>query len=125
VAADIEALLALYIDCYAKGNLQGVASLCVTPFFAIRKGELIVMSDRGAVLDHFASAIDAYRRAADVRTWAAREINTLQLGEYSAFVTVHWNAFDSDEQRVRDTWTSYQLLTTPGGWRFLSYTNHF
>jgi len=52
-------------------------------------------------------------------------INTLQLGEYSAFVTVHWNAFDADEQVVRDTWTSYQLLTTPDGWRFLSYTNHF
>jgi hypothetical protein len=38
---------------------------------------------------------------------------------------VHWNAFDADEQVVRDTWTSYQLLTTPDGWRFLSYTNHF
>jgi hypothetical protein len=125
VAAEIEALLALYIGRYAKGNLQGVASLCVTPFFAIRKGELIVMPDRGAVLSHFGAAIDAYRRAADVRTWAAREINTLQLGEYSAFVTVHWNAFDANEQVVRDTWTSYQLLTTPDGWRFLSYTNHF
>ena len=60
-----------------------------------------------------------------VQTWAAREINTLHLGEYSAFVTVHWNAFDSDEQVVRDTWTSYQLLTTPEGWRIMSYTNHF
>lgn len=125
MAAEIEALLALYIDRYAKGNLQGVTSLCVTPFFAIRKGELIVMPDRAAVLSHFAAAIDAYRRAADVRAWAAREINTLQLGEHSAFVTVHWNAFDADEQVVRDTWTSYQLLTTPDGWRFLSYTNHF
>jgi len=26
---------------------------------------------------------------------------------------------------VRDTWTSYQLLATPDGWRLLSYTNHF
>ena len=106
MAAEIEALLALYIDRYAEGNLQAVASLCVTPFFAIRRGELIVMPDRSAVLSHFAAAIDAYRRAADVRTWAAREINTLQLGEYSAFVTVHWNAFDVDEQVVRDTWTA-------------------
>ena len=125
VAAEIEELLALYIDHYAEGNLQAIASLCLTPFFAVRKGELLVMPDRGAVLSHFAAAIDAYRRAADVRTWTARETNTLQLGEYSAFVTVHWNAFNSDEQVVRDTWTSYQLLTTPDGWRFISYTNHF
>jgi hypothetical protein len=52
-------------------------------------------------------------------------MNTLQLGEYSAFVSVHWNALDSDEQVVRNTWTSYQLLTTAEGWRIMSYTNHF
>lgn len=125
MAGEIEALLSAYIARYTEGNLQGVASLCVAPFFAIRKGELLVMPDRGAILSHFAAAIDAYRRAADVRKWTAREVNTLRLGEYSAFVTVHWNAFDSDEQVVRDTWTSYQLLTTPDGWRILSYTNHF
>jgi hypothetical protein len=125
MAAEIEALLDLYIARYSEGNLQGVADLCLTPFFAVRKGELMVMPDRGAVLSHFAAAIDAYRRSAHVHRWAAREVNTLQLGEYSAFVTVHWNALDSDEQAVRDTWTSYQLLTTMDGWRIISYTNHF
>jgi hypothetical protein len=118
-------LLDLYIARYEEGNLQGVADLCLTPFFAVRRGELIVMPDRGAVLSHFAAAIDAYRRSADVQAWTAREINTLHLGEYSAFVTVHWNAFDSDDHVVRDTWTSYQLLTTAEGWRIMSYTNHF
>ena len=125
MTAEIEKLLSLYIARYAEGNLQGVASLCITPFFAIRKGELIVMTDHGGVLSHFASAIDAYRRSADVHRWEAREISTHQLGEYSAFLTVHWNAFDSKEHVARDTWTSYQLLATRDGWRFLSYTNHF
>lgn len=125
MAAEIPVLLDLYIARYEEGNLQGVADLCLTPFFAVRKGELIVMPDRGAVLSHFAAAIDAYRRSAHVQTWAAREMNTLQLGEYSALVTVHWNALDSDEQVVRNTWTSYQLLTTAEGWRIMSYTNHF
>lgn len=123
--AEIETLLSLYIARYTEGNLQGVASLCISPFFAIRKGELIVMPDHGAVISHFAAAIDAYRRSADVRRWEAREVSTHQLGEYSAFVTVHWNAFDSKEQIARDTWTSYQLLKTPDAWRILSYTNHF
>jgi hypothetical protein len=48
-----------------------------------------------------------------------------QLGEYSVFATVHWNAVGRNEQLVRDTRTSYQLLATPDGWRFVSYTNHF
>jgi hypothetical protein len=54
------------------------------------------MPDRDTVWDHFASAIAAYRLAAG-----------------------------ADGQVARDTWTSYQLLATPDGWRFLSYTNHF
>ena len=48
-----------------------------------------------------------------------------QLGEHSVFATVHWHALDADGQVVRHTWTSYKLLATPDGWRFLSYTNHF
>ena len=41
------------------------------------------------------------------------------------FATLHWNAVDTDGQVQRDTKTSYQLLATPDGGRFLSYTNHF
>ena len=83
------------------------------------------MPDRDAVWDHFASAIAAYRLAADAGTWKPVHIDTRQLGEHSVFATVQWNALDADGQVVRDTWTSYQLLATPDGWRFLSYTNHF
>lgn len=83
------------------------------------------MPDAGAVWDHFASAIGAYRRAAGVETWTRLETDTRQLGEHSALVSVHWNALDGEGQVVRDTWTSYQLLATTEGWRLLSYTNHF
>jgi hypothetical protein len=83
------------------------------------------MPDSGAVWDHFASAIAAYRRAAGVETWNRLDTDTRQLGEHSVFVSVHWNALDADEKVVRDTWTSYQLLGTPEGWQLLSYTNHF
>jgi hypothetical protein len=72
--------------------------------------------DRNAVWDHFASAIAAYRLAADAEKWTPLEIDTRQLGEHSVFATVHWNALDVDGQVVRDTWTSYQLLATPDGW---------
>jgi hypothetical protein len=68
------------------------------------------MPDHGAVWDHFASAIAAYRRAADAEKWTPVEIDARHLGEYSVFTTVHWNALDADGQVVRDTWTSYQLL---------------
>ena len=83
------------------------------------------MPDRDAVRDHFAATIAAYHLAADAEQWTPIEIDVRHLGGYSAFATVHWNALDAGGQVVRDTWTSYQLLATPDGWRFLSYTNHF
>jgi len=105
--------------------VRAVTNLCHVPFLAVRRGEAIHMPDSGAVWDHFAAAIDAYRRASGVETWSRLETDTRQLGEHSVFASVHWNALDANEKVVRDTWTSYQLLDTPAGWQLLSYTNHF
>ncbi len=102
-----------------------MTNLCLWPFLAIRKGEAIHMPDRAAVRDHFAEWIIAYRVTTAVIEWKPVEIDARQLGQHSVFATLHWNAVDADGQVVRDTWTSYQLLATPDGWRFLSYTNHF
>ena len=121
----IETLFDLYATRYSDGDLQGVAGLCVVPFIAVRRGEVMLMPDSGAVLSHFAAAIDAYRRSSHARTWTPQTIDVRQLGEFSAFATVHWNALDPDGTVVRDTWTSYQLLAASDGWRLLSYTNHF
>jgi hypothetical protein len=77
-----------------------------------------------AVRGHFAGAIVAYR-VMGVVAWTQVEIDARRLGDHSVFATVHWNAVDADGEVLRDTWTSYQLLDTPNGWRFLSYTNHF
>ena len=60
-----------------------------------------------------------------VETWTRLETDIRQLGEHSVFASVHWNALDANEEVVRDTWTSYQLLAGSDGWRLLSYTNHF
>jgi hypothetical protein len=125
VSATVDSFLDEYIRRYAEGNVRGVADLCHVPFLAVRKGEAIHMPDSGAVWDHFAGAIGAYRRAAGVETWKRFETDTRQLGEHSVFASVHWNALDANGKVVRDTWTSYQLLATPEGWRLLSYTNHF
>jgi len=125
VTASVEAFLDEYIRRYTAGDVRGVTNLCHVPFVAVRRGEAIHMPDSGAVWDHFASAIGAYRRAAGVETWKRFETDTRQLGEHSVFVSVHWNALDANESVVRDTWTSYQLLGNPEGWQLLSYTNHF
>ena len=125
VPATVDAFLDEYIQRYIEGDVRGVTNLCHVPFLAVRRGEAIHMPDRGAVWDHFASAINAYRRAAGVESWKRLETDTRQLGEHSVFASVHWNALDANERVVRDTWTSYQLLATPEGWRLLSYTNHF
>jgi hypothetical protein len=114
-----------YNRLYSDRDVEGVTNLCLWPFLAVRRGEAIHMPDRAAVRDHFANAIIAYRVTSGVVAWTPVEIDARQLGERSVFATVHWNAVNADSQVVRDTWTSYQLLATPDGWRFLSYTNHF
>lgn len=114
-----------YTRRYSERDVEGVTDLCLRPFLAVRKGEAIYLPNRATVRDHFASAIIAYRVTKGVIAWTPVEIDARQLGEHSVFATVHWNAISSEGDVVRDTWTSYHLLATPDGWRFLSYTNHF
>jgi hypothetical protein len=125
VAVSVASTFDEYTRLYSDRDVEGVTDLCLWPFLAIRRGEAIHMPDRAAVRDHFANAITAYRVTRDVVAWTPVEIDARQLGEHSVFATLHWNAVNADGQVVRDTWTSYQLLATPDGWRFLSYTNHF
>jgi hypothetical protein len=125
VTASIESTFDEYTRLYSARDVEGVTNLCLWPFFAVRRGEAIYMPDRAAVRDHFANAIIAYRVTTGTVAWTPVEIDARPLGEHSVFATLHWNAVDADGQVVRDTWTSYQLLATPDGWRFLSYTNHF
>ena len=113
-----------YIRRYSERDVDGVTELCLSPFLAIREGVPIHMPDRDAVRDHFAAMIDAYR-GGGVATWKRVEIDVHELGENAVFATVRWNALDADGQVLRDTRTTYHLLATPHGWRFLSYTNHF
>jgi hypothetical protein len=67
--------------------VKGITSLRAYPFLAIRKGEAIHLPDRRAVLDHFASAIKAYRAAAHAEKWTPVTIDTRQLGAHSVFAT--------------------------------------
>ena len=124
VPATVDEVLDEYIRRYSERDVEGVTEFCLAPFLAIREGVPIHMSDRDAVRDHFAAMIDAYRETG-VATWKRIENDVRELGEHAVFATVRWNALDSDGNVVRDTRTTYHLLATPEGWRFLSYTNHF
>ncbi len=125
MAGSILTTLEEYTRRYSARDVEGVTDLCLWPFLAIRRGQAIHMPDRAAVRDHFAEAITAYRITTGVVEWTPVEIDARSLGEHSVFATLHWHALDADGEVVRDTRTSYHLLETPDGWRFLSYTNHF
>ena len=125
MSTPVDSFLDEYARRYMERDAEGVTNLCHWPFLAIRRGEVIHLPDRDTVRDHFVGAIGAYRFAAGVASWTRVELETRQLGEHSVFASAHWNALDGDGNVVRDTWTSYQLLATPDGWRMLSYTNHF
>jgi hypothetical protein len=124
MTAAVDAHMDEYIRRYSERDLDGVTELCPAPFLAIRAGTPIHMADRDAVRDHFAEMIDTYR-VGGVATWKRVESDTRELGEHAVFTTVRWNALDAEGTVLRDTRTTYHLLATPEGWRFLSYTNHF
>ena len=125
MTATVDSFFDEYARRYTDRDVEGVTDLCLWPFLAIRRGEAIHLPDREAVRDHFASAIAAYRVAAGAGTWTPVEIDARQLGEHAVFATVRWNALDSEGNVLRDTRTTYHLLSTSDGWRLLSYTNHF
>ncbi len=124
VQATVDAFMDEYIRRYSERDVDGVTELCLAPFLAIREGVPIHMPDRDAVRDHFAAMIDAYR-GGGVAVWRRVESDTNELGPDAVFTTVRWNALDAQGEVLRDTRTTYHLLSTPAGWRVLSYTNHF
>ena len=124
MSESIDAFIHEYTRRYVAHDVDAVVDLCEVPFLAVREGKPIHMADREAVYDHFAFVIDAYANAG-YSSFAPVEIDTHELGERSAFTTVRWHAFDAEGNVARDSRTTYQLLSTESGWRFLSYTNHF
>jgi hypothetical protein len=124
MATHIDALIQEYTRRYVAHDADGVTELCQLPFLAIREGRPMHLADRDAVRDHFSNAMDAYRDAG-YASFSPVSIDTRQLGGRAAFTTVRWHALDADGRVARDSLTTYHLLQTPSGWRFLSYTNHF
>src|SRR5437870_4578678 len=124
MTATIDSLVHEYTTRYVARDAEGVAELCLCPFLAIREGMPIRLPDHDALRDHFAAIIDAYQ-AAGYSSFLPIAIDTRQLGERAAFTTVRWHALDDGGNVARDTLTTYHLIATPNGWRFLSYTNHF
>ena len=124
MANSIEALIEDYARRYARNDADGVSALCEVPFLAVREGIAIHLQDTASVRDHFAAMMDAYR-GNGVAAWLPVEIDPHPLGGNAVFATVRWNAQDQAGTVLRDTRTTYHLLSGPEGWRFLSYTNHF
>lgn len=120
----VDSLLQEYTSRYVAGDAEGVTDLCLPPFLAIREGKPIHLADASAIRDHFATVMDAYRKAGFCG-FSPVAVDTRELGEHAAFTTVRWHALDADGQVARDSLTTYHVIATPQGWRFLSYTNHF
>ena len=124
MTATLDSSIQEYARRYSAGDVDGVLELCRWPFVAIREFVPIYLTDRDAVRGHFMAVMDAYREAG-YASFAPVEIDTRHLGDRAAYATVRWHALDAEGNVARDTQTTYHMLATPDGWRFLSYTNHF
>ncbi len=94
------------------------------PFVAVRDGVEVHLPDRETVRDHLAAVIDAYREEG-VAACKRIETDVNRLGDHTVVATVRWNGLDAEGEVVRDVSTTFHLRKTPGGPRFVSYTNHF
>ena len=122
--SSMHAFFEAYAERYMASDLDAVAALYEVPFLAVREGRAIHLADRGAVREHLAGLMAAYRDAGASRADVA-DLRVTQLDGTSAFVTVRWNAVSADGALLHAFTTSYQLLREPpGGWRILSYTYH-
>ena len=124
VLSTVEAFLDEDIRCSSEGDVDGGADACDVPFVAVRDGVEIHLPDREAVRDHLTAVIEAYREEG-VATWKRIEADVNKLGDHTVFATVRWNGLDAEGEVLRDVSTTYHLRKTPGGLRFVSYTNHF
>jgi hypothetical protein len=124
VVSSLDSLFAEYARRYSAQDASGVTELCEAPFLAIREGRAIHLPDRDAVREHFTAMMSGYG-GQGVAVWTPVEIEPHHLGDSASFATVRWNAKDDRGTVLRDTRTTYHVLHGPGGWRFLSYTNHF
>jgi hypothetical protein len=124
MTAESDSFIGEYAKRYSAHDADGVTELCLSPFLAIREGAPIHLANETEVHDHFVAMMDAYRDAGYV-SFVAAEIDTRELGEHAAFATVRWHGLDADGNVARESLTTYHVLATPAGLRFLSYTNHF
>ncbi len=114
----VESLIQAYADRYSAHDAEGIAELCEAPFLAIREGVAIHMADHDAVREHFANMMNAYR-GQGATLWTPVMIEAHQTGDFAVFATVRWNARDEHGEILRDTRTTYPMLSGDGGWRFL------
>lgn len=118
---DVTTLLERYAERYMAGDADAIAAMCEVPFLAVRRGALIHLGDREAVVAHFAANIAGYQstgaRSADILA-----IDALPLGDLARFATVTWHVGAADGSTIREFRTSCQLAGDP--LRILSYVNH-
>lgn len=120
---DVTDFFARYAELYMASDVDAISAMYEDPFFAVRDGRAIYLTDRKAVRDHLAELMDAYQRAGASRADIAG-VEVVSLGASSQSVTVHWLVVGESEEVLKDFRTTYQLLRDGTGWRILSYTNH-
>ena len=104
-------------------DVDAIGALYEAPLLALRDGEVIHLPDRAAVREHLTELMAAYARSGAARADIV-ELDVTGLGRSSALATVHWHVRAADGAIVKDFRTTYHLVSTDGGWRILSYTNH-
>lgn len=96
-------------------DVDAISAVYEAPLLALRDGRAIHLADRTAVREHLTELMTAYARSGAARADIV-ELDVVELGRSSAFVTVHWDVCDAAGTILKDFRTTYQLLRADESW---------
>ena len=89
----------------------------------VKNGSVVSLTTPSDVSDHLKTLLDSYREHGYKKGNIAG-VDVQSLGDWGAFVTVHWIIDRVDGSVMRDFKSSYSLFKQDGSWKILSTTNH-
>ncbi len=112
-----------FAKCYDDFDHERLAQFYFAPTLMVKNGSVVSLATSNDVLDHLKTLLASYREHGYKKGNVA-DLEVQVLGDWGAFVTVHWIIDHADGSVMRDFKSSYNLFKQNGNWRILSTTNH-
>ena len=112
-----------FAKCYDDFDHEQLAQFYFAPTLMVKNGSVVTLATSNNVLDHLKSLLASYREHG-YKKGNVMSVDVQTLGDWGAFVTVHWIIDHVNGSVMRDFKSSYNLFKQDDSWRILSTINH-